>query len=39
MLLNTSFNCQEPIVETVDDAEATFKKDSIRLISNRGLYT
>ena len=26
MLLNTSFNCQEPIVETVDDAEATFKK-------------
>lgn len=26
MLLNTSFNCQEPIVETPEDAVATFKK-------------
>lgn len=26
MLLNTSFNCQEPIVETPEDAHATFRK-------------
>ena len=26
MLLNTSFNCQEPIVETPEDAMKTFKK-------------
>ena len=32
MLLNTSFNCQEPIVETVDDAEATFKKTALDLL-------
>ena len=26
ILLNTSFNCQEPIVETPEDAIRTFKK-------------
>jgi len=26
MLLNTSFNCQEPIVETPEDAISTFHK-------------
>ena len=32
MLLNTSFNCQRSIVETVDDAEATFKKTALDLL-------
>ena len=32
MLLNTSFNCQEPIVETPEEAIRTFKKTSLDLL-------
>lgn len=32
MLLNTSFNCQEPIVETPQDAVNTFKKCGIDIL-------
>ena len=32
MLLNTSFNCQEPIVETPQDALNTFKKVGLSLL-------
>ena len=32
MLLNTSFNCQEPIVETPEDAIATFNKCGLDLL-------
>lgn len=32
MLLNTSFNCQEPIVETAEDAVATFKKCGLDIL-------
>lgn len=32
MLLNTSFNCQEPIVETPADAVATFKKCGLDML-------
>ena len=32
MLLNTSFNCQEPIVETPEDAIATFKKCGLDIL-------
>lgn len=32
MLLNTSFNCQEPIVETPDDAIKTFKKTALDIV-------
>lgn len=32
MLLNTSFNCKEPIVETPDDAIATFKRTELDLL-------
>ena len=32
MLLNTSFNCQEPIVETPEDAVATFKKCGLDIL-------
>ena len=32
MLLNTSFNCQEPIVETPADAVATFKKCGLDIL-------
>jgi carbamoyltransferase len=32
MLLNTSFNCQEPIVETPQDAVNTFKKCGLDLL-------
>lgn len=32
MLLNTSFNCQEPIVETPQDAVATFKKCALDIL-------
>ena len=32
MLLNTSFNCQEPIVETPEDAVNTFKKCGLDLL-------
>lgn len=31
MLLNTSFNCQEPIVETPEDALKTFKRPEVGL--------
>ena len=39
MLLNTSFNCQEPIVETPEQAIRTFKKTAldILVINNRVL--
>lgn len=32
MLLNTSFNCQAPIVETPEDAVATFKKCGLDIL-------
>ena len=32
MLLNTSFNCQEPIVETPEDAVNTFKKCGLDML-------
>ena len=32
MLLNTSFNCQEPIVETPEDAIKTFNKCGLDLL-------
>jgi carbamoyltransferase len=32
MLLNTSFNCQEPIVETPEQAIRTFKRTSLDLL-------
>jgi carbamoyltransferase len=32
MLLNTSFNCQEPIVETPEDAIKTFNKTDLDLL-------
>lgn len=32
MLLNTSFNCQEPIVETPEDAVRTFKKCGLDIL-------
>jgi carbamoyltransferase len=40
MLLNTSFNCQEPMVETPEDAVKTFKKCGLdMLIINDYLVT
>ena len=32
MLLNTSFNCQEPIVETPEQAIRTFKKTALDML-------
>jgi carbamoyltransferase len=32
MLLNTSFNCQEPIVETPEHAIRTFNKTALDLL-------
>ena len=32
MLLNTSFNCQEPIIETPENALKTFKKTTIDIL-------
>jgi carbamoyltransferase len=32
MLLNTSFNCQEPIVETPEDAIKTFSRTDLDLL-------
>jgi len=32
MLLNTSFNCQEPIVETPEQAIKTFKRTALDLL-------
>jgi carbamoyltransferase len=40
MVVNTSFNCQEPIVETPQDAVATFKKCGLDiLVINNYLIT
>lgn len=40
MLLNTSFNCQEPIVETPNDAIKTFNKTNLDiLVINNWIYT
>ena len=38
MLLNTSFNCQEPIVETPEDASCYVSQMRLRYSSNRQLY-
>ena len=39
MLLNTSFNCQEPIVETPENAMRTFKKTALdMLVINDYIY-
>ncbi len=32
MLLNTSFNCQEPIVESPEHALKTFKKTALDIL-------
>ena len=32
MLLNTSFNCQEPIVETPENALKTFKRTALDIL-------
>ena len=32
MLLNTSFNCQEPIVETPEDAIKTFNRTELDIL-------
>ena len=32
MLLNTSFNCQEPIVETPQQAIRTFRKTALDIL-------
>ena len=32
MLLNTSFNCHEPIVESPEDAIRTFKKTELDIL-------
>ena len=32
MVLNTSFNCQEPIVETPQDAIETFNKTDLDML-------
>jgi carbamoyltransferase len=32
MLLNTSFNCQEPIVETPEQAIRTFKRTALDIL-------
>jgi carbamoyltransferase len=40
LLLNTSFNCQEPLVDTVDLARATWKRTGLDvLITPRGVET
>jgi carbamoyltransferase len=40
ILLNTSFNCQEPLVDTVDQARATWKRTGLDvLVSPDGLET
>ena len=39
MLLNTSFNCQEPIVETPENAMRTFKRTALdMLVINDYIY-
>ncbi|UCF91407.1 MAG: hypothetical protein JSW39_24555 [Desulfobacterales bacterium] len=38
LLLNTSFNCQEPLVDTVEEARATWKRTGLDvLVSPRGV--
>ena len=32
MVLNTSFNCQEPIVETPENAMRTFKRTALDIL-------
>jgi carbamoyltransferase len=40
MILNTSFNCQEPLVNTVDEARATWKRTGLDLlVTPRGIET
>ena len=40
MLLNTSFNCQEPLVDTADHARATWKRTQLDvLITRKGIET
>jgi len=38
LLLNTSFNCQEPLVNTVDEARATWKRTGLDvLVTPKGI--
>jgi predicted NodU family carbamoyl transferase len=38
MILNTSFNCQEPLVDTVDQARGTWKRTGLDvLVSPEGI--
>jgi len=38
LLLNTSFNCQEPLVNTVDEARATYKRTGLDvLVTPKGI--
>lgn len=40
MLLNTSFNCQEPLVDTIEQARATWKRTGLDiLVSPQGIET
>jgi carbamoyltransferase len=40
LLLNTSFNCQEPLVNTVDEARATWKRTELDvLVTPKGVET
>jgi carbamoyltransferase len=40
MLLNTSFNCQEPLVDTVEQARATWRRTGLDvLVSSDGIET
>ena len=40
MLLNTSFNCQEPLVDTVQQARATWKRTGLDIfVSPKGIET
>ena len=40
VLLNTSFNCQEPLVDTVAQARATWKRTGLDvLVSSEGIET
>jgi carbamoyltransferase len=40
MILNTSFNCQEPLVNTVEEARATWKRTGLDvLVTPRGVET
>jgi carbamoyltransferase len=32
LLLNTSFNCQEPLVDTIDQARATWKRTDLDVL-------